>query len=227
MTNYLIVKLCVQYDNFYHTEEKKFLWHLSSSWYRITWPLGTRENYTIKLGSPANSSDNYRPVSLLSILSKILERHVYSMIADHLDETHTLYRWLSVGIQSRTIDSGCSPCNYFSLVLTFGREKIKSVHFFMTIRRHSINSVPYCPLLNKLIKSFEVSCPIATSLGFRLLNFQISMCGCRGRQIWHSTSTFWHPFRYLFWDLMLLLIYYRRDNLNSSFFWKQPGYVCG
>ena len=53
--------------------------------------LGTRENYyTIKLGFPANSSDNYRPVSLLSILSKILERHVHSVIADHLDKTCSL-----------------------------------------------------------------------------------------------------------------------------------------
>ena len=35
--------------------------------------------------SPAKSPDNYRPVSLLSILSKILERHVYSVIVNHLD----------------------------------------------------------------------------------------------------------------------------------------------
>ena len=40
--------------------------------------------------SPANSPDKYRPVSLLSILSKILKRHVYNVIADHLDETHPL-----------------------------------------------------------------------------------------------------------------------------------------
>ena len=40
--------------------------------------------------SPANSPDYYRPVSLLSILSKVLERHVYNVIADHLDETHLL-----------------------------------------------------------------------------------------------------------------------------------------
>ena len=40
--------------------------------------------------SPANSPDNYRPVSLLSILSKVLERHVYNVIADHLDETHPI-----------------------------------------------------------------------------------------------------------------------------------------
>ena len=38
--------------------------------------------------SPDNSPDNYRPVSLLTILSKFLEYHVHNVIVDHLDETN-------------------------------------------------------------------------------------------------------------------------------------------
>jgi len=34
--------------------------------------------------SPACTPDSYRPVSLLSVLSKILERHMYGIIINHL-----------------------------------------------------------------------------------------------------------------------------------------------
>ena len=37
-----------------------------------------------KVSAP-KSPDNYRPISLLSILSKVLERHVYNLIATHLE----------------------------------------------------------------------------------------------------------------------------------------------
>ena len=35
--------------------------------------------------SVPKSSNNYRPISLLSVVSKVLERHVYNLIASHLE----------------------------------------------------------------------------------------------------------------------------------------------
>ena len=40
--------------------------------------------------STDNTSPNYRPISLLSVLSKLLERHMYCQITDHLETHHPL-----------------------------------------------------------------------------------------------------------------------------------------
>ncbi len=40
--------------------------------------------------SPATTPNSYRPVSLLSVLSKVLERHVHAIIRDHLHASHPL-----------------------------------------------------------------------------------------------------------------------------------------
>ena len=40
--------------------------------------------------SPTTSPECYRPVSLLSVLSKVLERHVYDIITNHLQAFHPL-----------------------------------------------------------------------------------------------------------------------------------------
>ena len=37
-----------------------------------------------KVQPAPKSPDSYRPISLLSILSKLLEKHVYKLIANHL-----------------------------------------------------------------------------------------------------------------------------------------------
>ena len=47
-------------------------------------PIPKSENRT----SPSNYI--YRPISLLSILSKVLERHVHGLITEHLSLTHPL-----------------------------------------------------------------------------------------------------------------------------------------
>ena len=49
----------------------------------------------IPKSSAVHYPKNYRPTSLLSILSKVLERHIYSLIACHLEQFHPLSntRW--------------------------------------------------------------------------------------------------------------------------------------
>ena len=44
----------------------------------------------IPKSSDLSSPNNYRPISLLSILSKLLERHIHMLITTHLTENHTL-----------------------------------------------------------------------------------------------------------------------------------------
>ena len=48
----------------------------------IVVPIPQLDNY--------NSPTNYRPISLLSILGKLLEQHVHHVILDHLDEHYPL-----------------------------------------------------------------------------------------------------------------------------------------
>ena len=73
--------------------------------------------------SPANSPDKYRPVSLLSILSKVLERHVYNIIADYLDEIYPLtdYQWGFRAGRSTVGALLAATSHWFSL-LEAGRE---------------------------------------------------------------------------------------------------------
>ena len=45
---------------------------------------------SISKASKLNSPVNYRPISLLSTVSKILERHVHYVISSHLEDTRPL-----------------------------------------------------------------------------------------------------------------------------------------
>ena len=52
-------------------------------------------------GSNHTSVNNYRPISLLPIVSKMLEKHIHSLIFNHLNEHHpiALQQW---GFQPKT-----------------------------------------------------------------------------------------------------------------------------
>ena len=55
-------------------------------------PKGWKQSMIVPIpkNSPANSPKDYRPISLLGILSKVLERHVHSIISQHLAQHHPL-----------------------------------------------------------------------------------------------------------------------------------------
>ena len=80
--------------------------------------------------SLANSPHNYRPVSLLSILSKVLERHVYTAIADHLDEIHLLSdcQWGFRAGRSTVAALLAATSHWFSL-LEAGKEILCAILF--------------------------------------------------------------------------------------------------
>ena len=45
------------------------------------------------------SPNSYRPVSLLSILSKLLEKHIYGVLFHHLEETQLILQLLKNGLE--------------------------------------------------------------------------------------------------------------------------------
>ena len=97
--------------------------------------------------SPANSPDHYRPVSLLSILSKVLECHVYNVIADHLDETHPLSDYQRGFRAGRsTVGALLATTSHWFSLLEAGKEICAVFYDY----RKAFDSVPHRPLLNKL-----------------------------------------------------------------------------
>ena len=106
--------------------------------------------------SPANSPDKYRPVSLLSILSKILERHMYNVIADHLDESHPLTdcQWGFRAGRS-TVGALLATTSHLFALLEAGKEICAVFYDY----RKAFDSVPHRPLLNKL-KALDMSCHV-------------------------------------------------------------------
>lgn len=71
------------------------------------------------------------------LLSKILESHVYNVIADYLDETHPL--------SDRQWGSRAGRSTVGSTTSQFWKLERKSVPFSMTIRIKAFDSVPHHP----------------------------------------------------------------------------------
>ena len=93
------------------------------------------------------SPNNYRPISLLSVLSKLLERHVHKILAEHLCTHHPLSnsQWgFSVG--KSTVTALLTTTHEWFQQLEEGKE-ICAVFFDF---KKAFNSVPHRPLITKL-----------------------------------------------------------------------------
>ena len=95
----------------------------------------------------ANSPDNFRPISLLSILSKALERHIFHLITAELDKTCPLSntQW---GFRTgrSTISALLATINHWLELREAGKD-ICAVFFDY---RKAFDTVPHRPLLEKL-----------------------------------------------------------------------------
>ena len=80
-----------------------------------TVPQGWKRSIIVPVpkSSPACTPDSYRPVSLLSVLSKVLERHMYSIITNHLQTYKAESQW---GVLTWKINCKWPACNYAQLV---------------------------------------------------------------------------------------------------------------
>ena len=101
-----------------------------------------------KDGDRTNPS-NYRPISLLSIVSKMLERHVHYLITEHLSSNHPLAntQW---GFQSgKSTATALLTTTYDWLKELEAGKEVCSVFFDI---RKAFDSVPHRELVQKLCK---------------------------------------------------------------------------
>ena len=59
--------------------------HFPSAW-KFAYVIPIRKDQSCK-----SSPSSYRPISLLSILSKIFEKHIYSVIMNHLEDYYPIF----------------------------------------------------------------------------------------------------------------------------------------
>ena len=93
-----------------------------------------------------SEATDYRPISLLSVVSKMLERHFHQYITKHLNEHHPLSnkQW---GFQSRksTVTALLSVTHDWFQTLEAGQE-VRSIFFDL---RKAFDSVPHRPLAGR------------------------------------------------------------------------------
>ena len=147
-----------------------------------------------------NKSDpgSYRPISLLSVLSKLLEKHVRNLLVDHFEEFHPLstQQWgfthgkfttgallTATDNWHRLLDSGLDICAVF-----FDFSK-------------AFDTVPHWPLLQKL-KDLNVHLHILKCMVNSLSTLQTSVCLCKRLLIWHLACWLWSSSRLCPWAVV-------------------------
>ena len=123
------------------------LFNLSLQCGRI--PMGWKQSLIVPIpkNTPANSAKDYRPISLLGILSKVLEHHVHSVISQHLAQHHPLSnsQWGFLPGKS-TVTALLTAVDSWLRTLEEGRD-VAAVFFDL---RKAFDSVPRKTLIDKL-----------------------------------------------------------------------------
>ena len=124
-------------------------------------PMVWKRSFVVPIpeSSPASSPNHYRPISLLSILIKVLECHVYNLIMDHLTVHYPLSdsQW---GFQSgkSTVSLLQATTHSWLKILEEGSE-LSAVFFHL---HKAFDSVPHQNLLVKLLQTgliYKSACP--------------------------------------------------------------------
>ena len=114
-----------------------------------SFPECWKTSSVVPIQKSANRSEatDYRPISLLSVVSKMLERHFHQYVTKHLNEYHPLSnkQW---GFQSgkSTVTALLSVTHDWFQALEAGQE-VCSIFFDL---RKAFDSVPHRPLVDKL-----------------------------------------------------------------------------
>ena len=97
--------------------------------------------------SDSSLPENYRPISILPIVSKLLEQHIHSLVSKHLADNFPISRFQSGFMPLRSaISARCSLSHEWSMELDNGNE-VCSVFFDL---RKAFDSVPHIHLLDKV-----------------------------------------------------------------------------
>ena len=111
-------------------------------------PSGWKSSLVVpvpKTSDHLQNPNNYRPISLLSILSKVLEKHIYSLIVDFLAEHHLLSDVFCLDAQQFQPYYPATVHHWFELL-----EDGKEVCAVFLDFKKAFDSVPHIPLLEKL-----------------------------------------------------------------------------
>ena len=124
------------------------LFNKSISTGQLPSPWKTSSIVPIPKGNDKSSVTNYRPISLLSILSKILERHMYWQIATHLEmySPNSLHQW---GFQPKKSTTAALLDVYNNWAMEIDRGNEVCAIFFDL--RKAFDSVPHRKLVEKLV----------------------------------------------------------------------------
>ena len=95
----------------------------------------------------SHSPDNYRPISLLSVLSKVLEKHIHTLLFRHLEQYYPLSdcQWGFRNGRS-TVSALLLTVHHWLQLLESGMDVCA---VFLDYRK-AFDSVPHAPLMKKL-----------------------------------------------------------------------------
>ena len=137
----------------------------------------------IPKGGDNSKPGNYRPISLLSIMSKLLERHFHWLLTDHFNTSYqlALNQW---GFQhgKSAVASLLTVVHAWLQALETGKE-ILAIFF-----RKAFDSVPRVPLLQKLEAT---GLHPYSEMGAKLPYSAVSKSGCWWRIFSSFTSAVW------------------------------------
>ena len=101
----------------------------------------------LKTSPPSSSPSDYRPISLLSLISKLLEKHVHFILADHLFSHNQISDSQFGFLPNRSTTSALSSASHH--ILSFLDKATPVCGVFLDVRK-AFDSVTHSKLLKKL-----------------------------------------------------------------------------